>query len=104
MANVGYEYDPAGNVTRIVDTAVGDNQCFRYDQLRRLTEAWSAPSGCSAAPALASIGGPAPYWHSYTVDEVGNRTRDIQHAGGGDTTRTYTYPPAGAAQPAPCVR
>ncbi|MFJ6198246.1 RHS repeat domain-containing protein [Micromonospora sp. NPDC092111] len=98
-ADVSYTYDPAGNITRIADAAVDDTQCFRYDHLRRLTEAWTTTDACSGAPSLSVLGGPAAYWHSYTFDKVGNRTAEVQHAAGGDTTRTYTYPAAGAAQP-----
>ena len=46
-----------------------------------------------------ALGGPAPYWHTYTYDTTGNRLTEIQHAAAGDTTRTYTYPPP-AARPA----
>ena len=39
------------------------------------------------------IGGPAPYWHTYTYDTAGNRTGETRHGIGGedDTVRTYTY-------------
>jgi RHS repeat-associated protein len=103
IGDTTYSYDPAGNITGIADAPPGrsaDNQCFRYDYLRRLTEAWTPGSGdCAAAPTVAGLAGPAPYWQSFGYDKVGNRTREVQHAAGGDTTRTYTTPAAGAAQP-----
>ncbi|CAM3731670.1 RHS repeat domain-containing protein [Kibdelosporangium persicum] len=102
VADVNLDYDPAGNVTKIANRPVGgveDTQCFRTDYLRRMTEAWAATDGCAAGPSLAVLGGPAPYWHSYTYDVVGNRTSETQHAANGDTVRTYTYPAAGAPQP-----
>ncbi|MFJ6198245.1 RHS repeat domain-containing protein [Micromonospora sp. NPDC092111] len=99
LATVSYEYDPAGNVTRMNDLQMGDDQCIRYDHLRRVTEAWTGSDECSAAPSVAALAGPAPYWHSYRYDPTGNRTSEVQHAAGGDTTRTYSYPAAGAAQP-----
>ena len=104
QADVAYSYDPAGNITRIADTppsanAPSDTQCFRYDYQRRLTEAWTATDNCAGAPSLAVLGGPAPYWQSYTYDAVGNRRAETQHASTGDTTRTYTYPAAGQAHP-----
>ena len=43
--------------------------------------------------------GPAPYWSSWRYDAAGNRTSQVAHAAGGDTTSTYTYPAAGAARP-----
>lgn len=100
-----YSYDPAGNVTGITDKlaqyAMGadDNQCMRYDYLRRLTEAWTpAAGGCTASPSTAGLGGPAPYWTTFTVDAVGNRTSVTEHAHG-DQVATYTYPAPGSAQP-----
>ncbi|HWG99191.1 MAG TPA: polymorphic toxin-type HINT domain-containing protein [Pilimelia sp.] len=98
-----YQYDHAGNVTSIVDQPVNsapDAQCFRYDGLRRLTEAWTpASANCAANPTTAGLGGPAPYWTSYTYDAVGNRLSEVRHATGGDTTRTYSYPAAGTPRP-----
>jgi len=104
QADVGYNHDPAGNVTRIADTppaanAPSDVQCFRYDHLRRLTEAWAATDDCASASSLAVLGGAVPYWHSYTYDAVGNRKTETQHNSAGDTTRTYTYPAAGQVRP-----
>ncbi|WP_366510797.1 polymorphic toxin-type HINT domain-containing protein [Streptomyces sp. MP131-18] len=43
------------------------------------------------------MGGPAPYWHSYTYDEVGNRLTETLHEQ--DTERTYAYPEPGTPQP-----
>ncbi|GAA3157852.1 hypothetical protein GCM10020001_097370 [Nonomuraea salmonea] len=88
QADVRYSYDPAGNITGIADTppvanAASDVQCFTYDYLRRLTGAWSATDGCAAPPGLAVVGGPAPYWHSYTYDRSGNRLTETRHAAGG---------------------
>ncbi|GGS58083.1 RHS repeat domain-containing protein [Actinokineospora fastidiosa] len=98
QSDVNYTYDPAGNVTSIVDQPIGqprDLQCFRYDHLRRLTEAWTPRHDCSARPATAELSGPAPYWHSYTYDASSNRKTEVQHSAGGDLTRTYAYPEAG---------
>ncbi|MEV6802614.1 RHS repeat-associated core domain-containing protein [Micromonospora rifamycinica] len=100
--NFTYDHDDAGNVTKIADAPSGgqtpDTECYRYDYLRRLTNAWTPTSNdCAADPTVAGLGGPASYWHSYTYDSTGNRTEEIQH-GTTSTTRTYTYPaPGGAA-------
>ncbi|GAA3141114.1 RHS repeat-associated core domain-containing protein [Nonomuraea roseoviolacea] len=98
-----YTYDPAGNLLSTTDApegAAADTQCYRNDYLSRLTEAWTPASGdCGDAPDVNALGGPAPYWHSYTYDKTGNRTSEVRHAAAGNTTRTYTYPAAGAAQP-----
>jgi RHS repeat-associated protein len=95
-----YSYDDTGNITQITDTSRDgvDNQCFRYDYLRRLTEAWAqGTAGACAADPTAALGGPAPYWQSFTYDTAGNRTQEVQHNPNGtvSSTRTYNYPAAG---------
>ncbi|WP_371792425.1 polymorphic toxin-type HINT domain-containing protein [Streptomyces sp. NBC_01471] len=100
-----YHYDEAGNVTSVADTSRtgADNQCYGYDYLGRLTDAWSqASTACSATPGAAAIGGAAPYWQSYSYDLTGNRTaetdHDPAHRVGKDTRHEYSYPPAGTSQ------
>ncbi|MGW7559159.1 polymorphic toxin-type HINT domain-containing protein [Streptomyces sp. NPDC054757] len=100
-----YHYDDVGNVTSIADTSrTGtDNQCYGYDYLGRLTDAWTqATTACTDTPGTAAIGGAAPYWQSYSYDLTGNRTaetdHDPAHRTGKDTKRDYTYPPAGTSQ------
>jgi RHS repeat-associated protein len=107
ISNVSYGYDPAGNVVRMSDTpdpATGeaaDTQCFHYDTLRRLTEAWTPSSGdCAAAPNAQALGGAAPYWHAWTFDAAGNRLTETRTApGGATTTSRYGYNAPGGAQP-----
>ncbi|MEV8638405.1 RHS repeat-associated core domain-containing protein [Streptosporangium sp. NPDC051023] len=101
--NTVFAYNAVGDVTSVRDdrddkTSV-DTQCYAYDHRRRLTEAWTATDDCAAAPSAATVGGPAPYWQTFTFDVVGNRTKEVQHATTGDVTRTYTYPAAGGPQP-----
>ncbi|HET9138026.1 type IV secretion protein Rhs, partial [Actinophytocola sp.] len=102
VADQRYGYDAPGNVTKIADVpaaGTADTQCFGYDRMRRLTEAWTPASGdCAAARSVAALGGPAPYWQSFTYDNVGNRRTSVDH-GATDSTREYTYPAARAAQP-----
>jgi RHS repeat-associated protein len=100
-----YTYDPAGNLIKAADTPQtggADTQCFGYDYLRRLSQAWTPASGdCEAAPTAAGLGGPAPYWTEYGYDLTGNRTSQTTHdpAGGADTARTSSYPAPGAVRP-----
>ncbi|MFF7839939.1 polymorphic toxin-type HINT domain-containing protein [Streptomyces ossamyceticus] len=100
-----YTYDEAGNVLSVSDTSRSgtDNQCFTYDHLGRVTEAWAqSTTGCVATPGTSAVGGPAPYWTSYTYDKVGNRLTETQHAteaGSSDTKREYHYPDPGAVRP-----
>jgi len=103
VSDLTYTYDNSANITKIADGANADNQCFTYDRLRRLTEAWTPTTApCSTAPTTAGLGGPAKYWSTWTINAVGNRTQQIAHAtatGGTDQTTNYTYPAAGATQP-----
>jgi RHS repeat-associated protein len=95
-----YTHDDAGDVTTVTDTSRSgtDTQCFSYDYLRRLSEAWTPAGACTATPDPSTVlGGPAPYWTSYTYDSTGNRTQETQHYGGA-TTRTYSYPQPGQGQ------
>ncbi|MEU8294591.1 RHS repeat-associated core domain-containing protein [Streptomyces pseudogriseolus] len=98
-----YTYDDAGNITSLT-TASGqdtertvDTQCFTNDALQRLTQAWTTTTDCNAAPAITSVGGPAPYWQSYAYDPIGNRTKLTDHRTG--ATTTYTHNPAGDSVP-----
>ncbi len=96
-----YTYDEAGNVLSVSDTSRSgtDNQCFAHDYLGRTTEAWTQSTAvCATAPSTAVLGGPAPYWDSYTYDVVGNRLTETGHAtgAGADSLRTYHYPQPGS--------
>ncbi|MEU4619621.1 polymorphic toxin-type HINT domain-containing protein [Actinoplanes sp. NPDC023801] len=99
LSDTGYEYDDAGNITKIADTApegADDIQCFDYDQLLRLTHAWTPVSGdCAAAPSATALGGPAPYWYSWTFDTLGNRKTETIRNASITATTTYEYPASG---------
>ncbi|MEU4742211.1 RHS repeat-associated core domain-containing protein [Actinosynnema sp. NPDC023658] len=107
-----YTYDPSGNVTKAVNTqgptnrALVRTQCYTYDPLRRLDNAWTATDDCSATPSTTpghvNIGGPTAYWTSWDFRADGVRTTQTQHAlpgATGDTTTTYGYPTVGGSQP-----
>ncbi|WP_436520925.1 RHS repeat domain-containing protein [Actinoplanes sp. HUAS TT8] len=109
LANTSIGYDAAGNVTMLDDNATSgrDTQCFQYDGLKRLREAWTpASSDCSAPASASALGGPAPYWQSWDfgtasdpVGRVGNRLKQVDHGSTGDVTTSYTYAGAGQARP-----
>ncbi|WP_089101568.1 ricin-type beta-trefoil lectin domain protein [Streptomyces hyaluromycini] len=117
-----YTYDNAGNVTQLKDTdgaGSTDRQCFTYDALGQLHEAWTSPNeGCTAsgqtiaAPVYTDTTGKVTatnvtsandgYWQTYTYDTLGNRKRLTEHdpsvtvTGGqvdatDDTTTDYAY-------------
>ncbi|HZS20875.1 MAG TPA: RHS repeat-associated core domain-containing protein, partial [Pseudonocardiaceae bacterium] len=101
-----YTYDNVGNVTSEADTPAGDSsatdvQCFQYDYLDRLAQAWAQGStGCAATPSASAEGGTAPYWDSYSFNIIGNLTGiTTTTAAGAVTTTTHTYPVAGAVRP-----
>jgi RHS repeat-associated protein len=119
----GYTYNPAGDVTSVSDlqnTGGTDLQCYGYDDLSRLTTAWTDTAGTTAnpdaavstiggcntsAPSVATIGGPAPYWQSYGYDPLGDRTAETNHSTTGvtanDVTQTLTYAESAASTPQP---
>ncbi|MFG1891080.1 RHS repeat-associated core domain-containing protein [Micromonospora sp. NPDC049051] len=103
IADRRYTFDPAGNITGVKDVAadpVDDTQCFGHDHLRRLSQAWTPTSGdCSVAPNASLLGGPAPYWHSWTFDSSGNRKTQSVHSANGAAVTDYHYPAAGGARP-----
>ncbi|MGC5342385.1 RHS repeat-associated core domain-containing protein [Streptomyces sp. DT171] len=100
-----YAYDDSGNVTSVTDASRQgtDRQCFHYDYLQRLTEAWTPAGDCAPAPGATALGGPAPYWQSYTYTAAGNRDTDTAHDpalnASRDTKRTYRYDENGKGQP-----
>ncbi|GIE90529.1 RHS repeat-associated core domain-containing protein [Actinoplanes regularis] len=107
--SLSYTYDDSGNVLSLADapaTGQHDVQCFSYDLLGRLTDAWAsgttATNPCASTPEEgATFDGPAPYWQSYTYDAAGSRRTEILHAvsGGANIERTYRYPDANTDQP-----
>lgn len=116
-----YTYDMAGRITSAKDLENGtttDLQCFGYDYAGRISTAWTdtgstttaaSPTvagigGCTnaaptAATAKSQIGGPAPYWQTYTYKVTGDRDTEVDHDITGvttnDTKRTYGYLPPG---------
>jgi RHS repeat-associated protein len=110
LDDTSYSYDPAGNPTNQTDkrltngTATAETQCFGYDNLDRLTQAWTATDSCAADPTTnnaATIGDGiigSAYWTSWTFDPLGQPTKQVNHgiAGAQDTVTTYTY---GTTQP-----
>ncbi|MEU0860494.1 RHS repeat-associated core domain-containing protein [Streptomyces griseofuscus] len=95
-----YTYDDAGNPTSTTDqqsetgNTVTDQQCYSYDALDRLTDAWTANDNCAANPPTTSTltTTPGSYWQTFNYDAIGNRHQSIDHAiGSTGTTTTTTY-------------
>lgn len=102
----------AGLVTATTDKQNGgattDTQCFTYDYATRLTQAWTGTDNCAATPVpgnSATVGGPNPYWQSWTYDAAGDRKTETDHDTTGttadDTTTTYNYPSPGSSSDQP---
>ena len=86
-----------------------ETQCFGYDGLDQLTAAWTGNDQCAAAPSAGNsstvvdgLGAGSAYWTTWTLDTLGDRTGQTQHAFAGgpatDTATTYKYG-TGTAQP-----
>lgn len=103
LEDAAYTYDLAGNPTKITDVqgssgAPTETQCYSYNGLDQLTQAWSATDSCATNPTSAgsnsTVGGPQPYWTTWGYDDAGNRNTQTQHAVTGgvtaDTTTGYT--------------
>ena len=104
--DLNYTYDDVGDVTSEADTPSGaaaatDVQCFDYDYLGRLVQAWAqGAAGCAATPSPSAEGGAAPYWETYSYTATGDLTGVTSTTpAGAITTIANTYPAAGAAQP-----
>lgn len=100
VADDTYQYDASGQVLSDSDhpqVGADDNQCFVYDQLRRLISAWTPKTSvdCGTSPTVANLAGPAPYWTDWSVDALGNRTSEVSHTSAGDTRRSYAVPQGG---------
>jgi RHS repeat-associated protein len=104
--DLNYAYSNTGEITSEADTPSGaptatDVQCFQYDYLSRLVQAWAqGTTGCAATPSAAAEGGPAPYWDTYAYNTIGNLTGITSTTSAGAVTTTAdTYPATASAQP-----
>jgi len=104
--DLNYTYNDVGDVTSEADTPSGDPaatdvQCFAYDYLGRLVQAWAqGTTGCASAPSASAEGGAAPYWEAYAYGTTGNLTGLTSTTPSGAVTTTAdSYPAAGAAHP-----
>ncbi|HEX5594568.1 MAG TPA: ricin-type beta-trefoil lectin domain protein, partial [Micromonosporaceae bacterium] len=114
VSHRSYWYDNAGNVTAIRERSLGieERQCFTYDRLGQLQNAWTAKdqASCAAGPVGAdgTVNAGAGkdgsgYWQEYEYDLLGNRTRLVEKDFTGstvkDATTEYAYGKADGSQP-----
>ncbi|GIJ28698.1 hypothetical protein Vqi01_38600 [Micromonospora qiuiae] len=100
VAALTYQYDQAGNVLSMANRPLdndenprpdaSDVQCFQYDQLRRLTQAWTQSTNvCAGTPQAGDVGGVSPYWKSYAFDKAGSRESVTDRRTGVQSTYGY---------------
>jgi RHS repeat-associated protein len=108
--DTAYAYDAGGNPTSQAETRQGttsETQCFAYDTLDRLKQAWTATDSCGSDPSSNAgqfvgdgVTG-AAYWTSWTYNPLGTRGSETDHglSGAPDATVTYKYNQNGQGQP-----
>jgi RHS repeat-associated protein len=98
-----YTYDASGNPTSETETRSGtqtETQCFTYDTLDRLNDAWTAASNsCGTTPTTSNastvvgdgISGGA-YWEDWSFDDIGQVKQEDQYSPStGSTSTSYVY-------------
>jgi RHS repeat-associated protein len=109
--DVAYTYNADQQITQVADTqgasgtAPVEDQCYTYDDLGRLNEAWTSSNACATNPQAvgsnATVSGPEPYWQAWTFDPIGDITSQTTYATAGqstgNTTLTYQYGVSGHA-------
>ncbi|MFE6038976.1 RHS repeat-associated core domain-containing protein [Streptomyces sp. NPDC056452] len=89
-----YTRNSLGTATALRENQIGQQQCFTYDGLQRLSGAWTtAGTSCATAPA-SDFTGPDPYETSWTYDQIGNiqSTTGRTSASASAVTQDYKYP------------
>jgi RHS repeat-associated protein len=107
--DTSYTYDPSGNITSQTDvqdanpatssTSQSETQCYDYDTLDQLVQAWTATDDCAANPASndgATVGDGitgSEYWTSWSFNPDGEPATQTQHSlsGGQGITTSYAY-------------
>jgi RHS repeat-associated protein len=87
-----YTYSPTGDLTKITDGVVGQQQCYSYDPQDRLVGALTStatgtPGTKAGNTCTGDSTGPTPYSEVYAYDADANLT-SLTHNG---ITKTYTY-------------
>jgi RHS repeat-associated protein len=90
-----FAYDDDENITRIRDDlntgAQGSQrQCFTYDQLSRLTYAWTTNTQCTDQSNPNTSYGADGYYRQYAYDQIGNIQRVWTTPGSGGTDYVYS--------------
>ncbi|WP_327129452.1 polymorphic toxin-type HINT domain-containing protein [Streptomyces sp. NBC_01727] len=94
VQNDDYLRDNAGQTTDLTDRVTGQHQCFTYDELNRLSQAWtsSVTSGCIGPFTPDLTTGADPYQIDYTYDGIGNLQKVTNTTTSSTSDRDYAYP------------
>ncbi|MGY4919841.1 RHS repeat-associated core domain-containing protein [Streptomyces sp. 900116325] len=86
--------DLGGQITGATDGVTQQSECYTYDELNRLTHAWTtqATDGCTGAATPDISSNLDPYNQQYGYDEIGNLKSVKDTTATGATTKGYTYP------------
>ncbi|MGW7433205.1 RHS repeat-associated core domain-containing protein [Streptomyces sp. NPDC054861] len=89
-----YTRNDLSAITDLRENVAGQQQCFQYDDLQRLTAAWTtAATTCGVQP-QSDFAGPSPYQTAFAYDQLGNMqsVTDKASASAPAVTRDYRYP------------
>ncbi|MFF6984027.1 RHS repeat-associated core domain-containing protein [Streptomyces sp. NPDC008343] len=89
-----YARNSAGSITALRENSANQQQCFAYDDLQRLTGAWTtAATSCAPAPA-SDFTGPDPYQTAWSYDRMGNIQSVVNKTSASTpaVTKDYKYP------------
>ncbi|MFJ4839321.1 RHS repeat-associated core domain-containing protein [Streptomyces sp. NPDC088746] len=87
-----YARDNAGVTTSLRDNTTGQQECFGYDDLSRLSAAWTTTATACGTTPTSDFAGPDPYQQQYAYDQLGNLQSLTATTATGSTTRDYKYP------------
>ncbi|MFF0045205.1 hypothetical protein OG987_24530 [Streptomyces sp. NBC_01620] len=100
VQNDDYLRDAGGQITDLTDKLTSQRQCYTYDELNRISRAWTTASsaGCAGPfnPDLAT--GQDPYQLDYTYDGIGNLQKVTSTTAAGSEAHDYVYPGYSADQ------
>ncbi|MFF7259327.1 polymorphic toxin-type HINT domain-containing protein [Streptomyces sp. NPDC008159] len=100
VQNDDYLRDNAGQITDLADRITGQHQCSTFDELNRLTRAWTtaATTGCAGPFSTDLATGQDPYQLDYSYDGIGNLQKVTSTTASGSSVRDYVYPGYSADQ------
>ncbi|MEU6988591.1 RHS repeat-associated core domain-containing protein [Streptomyces sp. NPDC046324] len=89
-----YTRNDLSAVIALRENVAGQQQCFQYDDLQRLTAAWTTAAVACGAQPQSDFAGPSPYQATFAYDQLGNIQSVTEKASESASalTRDYKYP------------